>query len=420
MGYVVSIQQFSINIPGGQLTKTATINSLTTNNAIIIYNGILTTDTAPASGNGYLTLTNSTTVTATRNTSSNACTIYGTVVEFSASAINVAVQYGTCVIAGSATSGTATINSVDTTMAGFFFLGYLTPLGSFGTGSWSNIELTNSTTVTASRSFGSASGVTLGFCVVEFTSTVLQSSQQRSVTLTGTATSGTDTISSVTAANTILNYGGVNSSSSSAQQANHTLQLTNSTTVTFTRNGTTSATRIFKYNVLEFKSGVLSTNAVQRGTIALNSATTNTGIITSITAANASVNHLNVLTSDSGSQSAGDLNCDLVLTDGTTVTATKNLSTAATYTISFEVIEFSFASTYNETISIGVVVDNPFSMVTTQSLSLTLSSLLGIGYIPSTAFFYPMALIMTLNQANILTDTITGLNILTSTESTLP
>lgn len=66
---VKSVQRGVINIATGSLTNTATINAVNTNKAVALYSGFTT------GGNSFiyfahLTLTNSTTVTATRNTES--------------------------------------------------------------------------------------------------------------------------------------------------------------------------------------------------------------------------------------------------------------------------------------------------------------------------------------------------------------
>lgn len=71
---VKSVQRGVINIATGMLANTATINAVNTNKAIVIYGGIGYSGNVSNSGtidSTYLTLTNSTTVTATRQGSSS-------------------------------------------------------------------------------------------------------------------------------------------------------------------------------------------------------------------------------------------------------------------------------------------------------------------------------------------------------------
>jgi len=88
-----------------------------------------------------------------------------------ASVIN-SIQYGTITIATNATSGTATITSVDTSKAALHFLGFSTSQNEASNQrrTFAYITLTNATTVTATRdNQGSTGTVTVSFCVVEYT-----------------------------------------------------------------------------------------------------------------------------------------------------------------------------------------------------------------------------------------------------------
>lgn len=337
--YIKSIQAFSITIASGSTSNTAAISSVTTNNAIIIFGGCEGDDGASAGRDyTYVTLTNSTTVTANRNSGTSATsTVKGTVVEFISSAINVAVQYGTITMGAAVGSNTATITSVDTTKAAIIYLGLLTSTNINGN-TYSNIELTDSTTVTASRA-STSSSVTVSFCVVEFTTAVIKSAQQRSVSLSTNSTSPTDTITSVTANNTMLFYGGVNSAVSAANSAMHYLTLTNGTTVTLPRQGTSTSTRVIKYCVVEFQSGILN-QAVQRGTTDLATPnSSNTSTITSVSTSKAFINFCNFDTSNSSTTDASITLPDVVLTNSTTVTANRNSTTGDVLT-AWEVAEF--------------------------------------------------------------------------------
>ena len=80
------------------------------------------------------------------------------------------VQYGTVTIASGATSGTATITSVDTSKSVLGFLGFTTAVdSSVQNRVFPRITLTNATTVTATRdSSDPVKAVTVSFVVTEF------------------------------------------------------------------------------------------------------------------------------------------------------------------------------------------------------------------------------------------------------------
>jgi hypothetical protein len=79
---VKSVQAGTIAL-SGVTSNTATISSVNTNKSVVLYGGITTTDTTGTLPPlAYLTLTNATTVTATRATSSNTTTVSYTVLEF--------------------------------------------------------------------------------------------------------------------------------------------------------------------------------------------------------------------------------------------------------------------------------------------------------------------------------------------------
>lgn len=345
--YIQSIQPFSITIASGSTSNTATISAVTTNNAIIIFDGCEGNNAANASRSlGYCTLTNSTTVTATRNSgTSSTCTVKGTVVEFTGAAVNVAAQYGTVTLA-SVASNTATITSVDITKAVIIYLGMSTSNGGLSTSVWTNVELTNSTTVTATRTGTTGTNV-VSFCVLEFTTTVMKTVQQRSITLTDAGTAPTDTITSVTTGNTLLFYGGASIGNAGPNNSMHYLSLTNGTTVTLTRSGTNTSTRIIKYCVLEFQVGVLNSN-VQRGTISLASVASNTATISAVNTSNSVVNCCNYDSTSASTVAIDELVTDCTLTNSTTVTANKNTAGSSTLVFSYEVAEFTAnAGTFN-------------------------------------------------------------------------
>ena len=112
-GPIKSIQKVAITIASGSTSNTATISSVTTSNAILLFNGNTTTQTTDySSGTARIELTNGTTVTAYRGASnSDTVTIYGTVIEFNTGYLN-SVQSGTVALSTSQTTNTATISTV--------------------------------------------------------------------------------------------------------------------------------------------------------------------------------------------------------------------------------------------------------------------------------------------------------------------
>lgn len=336
---IKSIQSGTVTIGASSASGTATITSVTTANAILLWNGETTSNASTSLYSGVsatIALTNATTVTATRgNLIADTVTVSFTVIEF-ASGVN-SIQSGSITIAAGGTSNTATISAVG---ANAFVLW----LGASNVGGgllYSNIGtsvvLTNSTTVTANCQTGLASNTIVGYMVVDLDSTIVTSVQQRALTGTAAAGSETDTITSVTTGNTLLFYNGTVRLSGAVDVDffSWTQVLTNATTVTFTRTNTASTiSRTHYYTVVQFAAGALNGN-VQRGTIALSAQTSNTATISSVTTTKSFVNWGAFL---SATGNADVVQPALTLTNGTTVTASVN--SAGSPTVSYEVIQF--------------------------------------------------------------------------------
>lgn len=340
MTIIASIQPFEITIGTSATSNTATITSVDTSKSVIFYAGHTTSHTGSALREFMprVELTNGTTVTAYRDTSSatHTVTVRGTVVEFSSSAVT-SVQQGTITIASGNTTGTATITSVDTTKAVPFWLG-----GTVSTSTASpqvvihRIDLTNATTVTATRGSSSTAVVTAGYCIVEFASSAVSSVEQRAPSFTGTGTSSTDTISSIDTSRTLLIYNGASCNSSTLNAYLYRLELTGATEVTATRESTSSTTRVIGYTVWQLPSGVL--NSLQRGTVALNNVTSNDATITSV---DTTLSVCNAAGFSTGGSSAAGRFTTTKLFDATTVRGEKGATGATNSTASYEVAEFN-------------------------------------------------------------------------------
>lgn len=278
-------QAFSISLTATNATGTATINAAVGKQAII-WNGELT-DVNSNFGEALVYLTISgTTITATRGIGTlGAVTVKGTVIDGHANLIT-SVQTGTVSIVA-ASSGTASITAPNASNAVLQFLGY--------SGTGTIFDATNApilsyatTTLTVTLQTTAVGTVVVAFQVLEYTGAALNSAVQAvQKAWTDSSTSTTATITSVTAANTILHYCGAQIQVSRDFQY---AQLTNGTTVTINAGAAISDAVKYYCYVAEFISAVWQTS-VQIGTITLTAATSNTATVTG-TNANANVNFL--------------------------------------------------------------------------------------------------------------------------------
>jgi hypothetical protein len=343
--YIKSIQQVSVALTSGTASGTATISSVNTANAIIIFDGIFChagSTTAYWMAVGRWTLTNSTTVTFNRDgtaTGSNTLTTRATVVEF-ASDVN-SIQSGSITITAGNTSNTATITSVGAN-AFVLWLGAETTAGSGGYSEayGNSVELTNSTTVTARISVSTSQDIKVGYMVVDLTSNIVASVQHFATAQSSlTTATTTQTITSVNSNSAIAFYNGVTVGTATNGLANaaHRLELTNSTTLTWTRNGTGSLARTHYATVVEFQNGALN-GSIQRNTIA------GDGTSTSITATVTSVSTTMSFVVWSGFSCANTTSvaafANLRLTNSTTLTLQFDGVSNSSQTTPYQVIQF--------------------------------------------------------------------------------
>jgi hypothetical protein len=154
---------------------------------------------------------------------------------------------------------------------------------------------------------------------------LIASVQRGTITLSG-ADEATATITAVDPnRSVIMNLGNDSVAANSGQRPERaftTVALTNATTVTAER-GATSGTIILSYVVIQYDPGTI---AVQRGEITVSGATTNTATINSVDIAQSYVVPGGIR-GNSSSALWDRTQCYLVLTNLTTVTATKNTAT---------------------------------------------------------------------------------------------
>lgn len=168
--FVKSYIEYEIRLNAGEATQTKTIPAVATANTELVYLGINTAETASyAAGTAYVTLTNATTVTATRRSDLATTTldIRFAVLEYHPNVLRQAVQYGT--ITNAAVAGTDSLILEVGPRAKVCFLGYLTDYtGVDASRIQPKLTLRTTTVVTAYRSTGGADGHVTSFCVVDF------------------------------------------------------------------------------------------------------------------------------------------------------------------------------------------------------------------------------------------------------------
>ncbi|MBX9583665.1 MAG: hypothetical protein K2X87_25465 [Gemmataceae bacterium] len=291
--YVRSVQAVSITIPAGSTSATQTVTSVSTTRSVIFWDGQLTDNTslAPDRTTARLTLTDATTVTATRAASSgtNGITVKAYLVEFQASVVD-SVEYGTVSIGSGASSNTATVASVDVTRSTVFYLGSTTTSNSSGTAEQHlmTVTLTDATTVTAATSATSTATRIASFCVVQWASGATTSVNAYTLTDSTAATAPTKTITSVDTTRSLVIYNGCLGAATGMTDNLSRLSLTNSTTVTVTRGGTGATSRTAAFTVVEFAAALI--HSIQRGSTTLTGAVSADSTVTAVETARAFVN----------------------------------------------------------------------------------------------------------------------------------
>lgn len=335
----------SITIAATSSSNTATIPAVDTRYAAIFYNGFTTANTAAMDARlqyPRLSFSDKTTVSAVTNTAdaTYARTVYFTVVEFYPWAIR-SIQTGTILLNG-VSSANATINAVNTSNSVVLFQGQTHSTNS-DTFNYiqGNLELANSTTVTARKDSGAVNALTIGYCVIEFNQGIVKSVQQVSATIAASSTSITAAISSVDTANSMLVFQGFTTSTFATNDTRYIprADLTNATTVTFTRSGSPSITNPCRAAVVEFHP--IFIRQKQKGTTAIGSgAASNTSAITPVDRNKTLMAWSGFTDSANHAANPAVTYGSIELTDGSTITARRGASNTDTVTVGWEAIEF--------------------------------------------------------------------------------
>ena len=308
-----------------------------TANTILIWNGINTTNTSATTEDRdacTIVLTNTTTVTATRGLApaTFTLTVNFTLVEF-ASGVN-SIQAGNIVVThASGATGTATLSPGMGANAFVLFQGWSEGTSAQGTAS---VTLTNTTTVTATVFASATIDQTVRFMAVDLDTTIVSGVQQKAVSITSSSASDTDTLSAVTAGNTLLMWGGVNAQAVEANAFDcYSTFLTNTTTVTKTRTGSGAAARTINYTAVSFAADALNGSVQRSSSLALSSQTSNTSSLTTIDTTKSFVNW------NGFSAAAGNPNVTAPALTLQASTVTGAISSAGSATIPYEVIQFA-------------------------------------------------------------------------------
>lgn len=335
----VGVQHVQITIAAGLTSATATISAVGSR-AFISFQGFSSTAVSvPANTLTRVTLTNSTTVTATRVGTVGRSIVNCTVVDASADLVT-SVQYGTVTLVATNTTNTAAISAVNANTGTLHILGFTSQDVAIAPSTQMPRLSYAGTVVTATVSAAVTSTMVVTFCMIEFNPLALQSNVQVfSISWSNAAVSATQAISNVVSANTLLFQGGRSSTAAALYTTSFQRgSLTNDTTITVTVNSTGADTNVYNVTVVEFKAAVF-TQPVQRGTTTLTAASSASTVINSTVLARTSVLFLG--SSNTGSTEArGRARVNL----GTTTSITTNRdSSTGNLTSSWSIAEWAFS-----------------------------------------------------------------------------
>lgn len=275
---ITSIQEVSISFSITETSKTATINAVDTSRSVILYGGVrMEANASTHSLFSGLSLTNATTVTASRDSHLNReITVNATIIEFSPNIIR-SVQSGYIQLSGSNT-GTSAITSVDTERSLVVFNGQTTTTNTIDR-SLAVLTLEDATTVRADKG-DSNNDMTVYYSVIEFSHEAVRSIQPLSISLSDPDTSITTTINAVDMDHSVLFFQGNNLSSSTTTDIYAAYAyLSNATEVVAERHATTSSTNVtINVAVVEFNPQMIDTIQRGRTVIPINEKYTDTSI----------------------------------------------------------------------------------------------------------------------------------------------
>lgn len=340
LNYFYTVQQISIAIGSGAASATQTVDRVGTGTAVIFPGGFISssTGTNPAITLPRLELTNATTVTAYRNTSdTSTVTVKGTLIYFNSNAV-ASIQQGTIVFASGDATKTATITSVGTGNSMVINLGNTTAKTTSSSGETvPSLTLTNATTVTATRGV-TGTALTVGYAVIEFKPGIVKSLQQLTSTLNSSNNTDNVTITAVNPQNTIIGYGGMNSTGSTFSNTQATMKLTTQSNIAFFRAGVSTGNRNYQYAVMEFIPGVLDN--ILRDSLTFSSGSSTTATVPTTLTSLGVCSQIGYISSGSATQ-YNQVFSNLELTNSTTVTTARGTSAAFISGSGYELFTFN-------------------------------------------------------------------------------
>lgn len=334
-------QQVSITIASGSTTNTATITAVSSK-AFLIYQGAKTNQANAAgvtnSEYGYLQLTNSTTVTATRQGSNtDTLTLTGVVVDPTSNLVK-SIEQGTITLNSLATNTANLTTPVNIGQSAVFYLGNSTDntVNDVTTNNCAVRLSSDGTQIIADVGVAGTTNRTVGYVVVQWAASK-QCQQLHTATTTNLANTP-NTITSSTMNNTMIAHGGsiCGNSATNAQGLGY-LSMTSATNIDFIVSTASTNTRTPYFTAIEFGDGVLS-QIMQRGNISLSSVASNTTTITSAATAHSICNYLGFNTNNA----IRDRQLPAITqTNATTLTATRTVAGAGINVIGYDVPTFS-------------------------------------------------------------------------------
>ena len=283
------IQRGEITIAAGASSGTATIASVNTNKSHVVFCGFRSAETSLATSEDYvrISLTDATTVTAQTNSAnaSNSRIAGYEVWEWVGEAIT-SINSGTITL-GSVLSNTATIPSVDTDYSFVFHLGHNHTVsnGNFNYNQ-ARIEITDATTITATKSDTNFPSLVVGYVAVESNSDYVASVQQFAITIAESTTVTNQTITAVDDTTSMVIYQGMCVALFAVQDPTRLPYVfrTSTTNLRAQRAGSSAARTIANATVVEFVSGKVTARAAAQTTIASGAASANATIANAGTA----------------------------------------------------------------------------------------------------------------------------------------
>jgi hypothetical protein len=330
MATLKSKQSGTVTIAAGSASQTASITTVSTDKAFLRFSWN-TASTTMAIGAVRGTITDSTTLTFTRVTTTTAITVEWQVVEFSS---GVTVQRGS--VSHSATTTNVALTTLTTAKSW--------PIITFSTNNttWNvpyvqvSAEITSTTNLAIVGS--AASSFTVEWQTVEYDNCT---SALYSKTVANNSTGSTQAVTSVTQNKTLLFDSFYADDDPHAPENFGRWALTSATVVTYVNPADSgNGSHFHKLYVVSFSDAITT----QRASLSLGTNASATSTVTSVTTANTMVHILGAFgtCAATGYGTNGFVRnaCTSVMTDSTTVTIARNTGTS-TSTCSWELIDFT-------------------------------------------------------------------------------